>query len=199
MRIEFWFTASLTIGAAVLYLTGYGFLTGYFNHFNIFLPELDLSAEDFFVHSFSALGILIKRSSGFWNWATLWVFTVLIAVAIYPITKTRRFYVRALVVSFCFACTLPPAALAFYLPITASSLGNETAAEQMLILNVSELPTSSALELQEIIDQTHLVRVFSIYNTQSYGYFLHVPDTAASPWMVRVRWEDSTFTRYYLD
>ena len=77
--------------AALLYFTGFIYLSAYYGYFGIVTSELDINAQDVFVNSYVALNVWLQHF--WWPTAGAALFSLLFIAAIWPLTPAalRKF------------------------------------------------------------------------------------------------------------
>ena len=179
----------LTVLTAIAYLSGYGFLYGYYQFFDVGIWELQLSIQDILVHALSAITATIAR---YYLVIAMIVFLTLLASVI----NTNRTQPVVSQISL----TVTSIGLVLGLTLLLSvSLGREKASQEIKILNPFSLSGYLADGLNGAPYNPDNVRLLHLVTTNDTFFVVGVFETGRDRWVGRISRQDGSASFVYQD
>lgn len=179
----------ITIFTAIAYLSGYGFLYGYYQYFDIGVWELNLSIQDILVHASSAFVM------------TLTQFCLLLLVALIgPLMLMLRLYGTRFDLKR-IQLTLLPCILAFLLIslISSVSYGRGKAEEELRLLNPFVASGLSEEVLRQSPMQSQSLKLLHLATTVDTFFVVGIHQTGRDRWVGRISRENNLASFVYQD
>lgn len=182
-------TLLITIFTAIAYLSGYGFLYGYYQYFDVGVWELNLSIQDILVHASSAFVMTLTQFD--WLLLVALIVTLMFRLRLYG----KRFNIKQI------QLTLLPCIFLF-LSISLSysvSYGREKASEELRLLNPFVASGLSEEVLRQSPMQSQSLKLLHLATTVDTFFVVGIHQTGRDRWVGRISRENNLASFVYQD
>ena len=179
----------ITVATAALYLTGYGYLYGYYQFFDIGIWELNLTIQDILAHSASAMFYFLND---YFIFVALLAF---IALLIFALSHTKESNLqRAIQAATCFGSAIILASL-----IGSTYFGREKAASELRLLNRFVISDSNGVDpaISALISAN--ATFLHLATTADTFFVVGVFESGRDRWIGRISREDQESSFVYQD
>jgi hypothetical protein len=192
-----------SVVVAFIYLTGYAYLEGFYEYFNISLGELDLDIQEVLVHAAPPYRAFFKGIPV----APILAATIIFTITVLGIFGADKFYITAksffpflLSSSGMLLFTSVIAFFSFYVLWTAPALGFQNAEQEYSTLNSMEiLGAPDTFDIDGFMGRVPNTSLFHLVTTESTYFGVIKNHGKAMRWIVRIPRTEGIAARIFQD